>query len=77
MVKIKARNLAGDKPTLLDGEMEVKKWTVDKVMLELQKKLEDATEDTFMPKEDTLRLWNPKDRTQILKGKLGITNTFA
>ena len=57
--------------------MEVKKWTVDKVMLELQKKLEDATEDTFKPLEDTLRLWNPKDRTQILKGKLGITNTFA
>ena len=62
---------------VLDVTLDVKKWTMDKVILELGKKLEEDNEIAFKPSEDELRLWNTKDRTQILKGKLGVTSVFS
>ncbi len=61
MVKIKARNLAGDKAIELD-ELDLKKWSMDKVISELKRKLDGDTENQW-DKDDELRLWNPKDRT--------------
>jgi len=40
LVKIRARNLAGEKAIDLDEELDIKKWTIDKVMLGLKNKLE-------------------------------------
>ena len=62
---------------VLDVTLDVKKWTMDKVILDLGKKLDDDNDIAFKLSEDELRLWNTKDRTQILKGKLGVTSVFS
>jgi len=61
LVKIKARNLAGDKVLELE-ELDLKKWSMDKVRLELLRKTEGDTENMW-DKDDELRLWNSKERT--------------
>ena len=69
IVKIQARYLNGDLFKTLE-ERNVKEWTMDKVISELKAKLEDDT----LAHQGEIRLWNPNTRTQIAKGKLGVTS---
>ena len=62
MVKIKARNLAGDKAVLLDELLDLKEWTMEKVLSILGNKIENNNDNPWVD-GDILRLWNPHDRT--------------
>jgi len=62
LVKIKARNLAGDKAVLLDELLDLKEWTMEKVLSILGNKIENNNDNPWVD-GDKLRLWNPHDRT--------------